>query len=88
MQIAGQPCAGPETTVYAHIPLPDNSGMGMKPDDVCGAYACAICHDLLDGRRPGLSKDSADWYFYALRGMARTMRAMYESGIITIKGTK
>lgn len=88
LQISGFPCAPNETVVLAHIPLAGNHGAGLKADDVCSCYACATCHDLLDGRLPGLPKDSADWYFYALRGLARTLRAMYDAGILTIKGAK
>lgn len=86
LQIAGFQCAPNETVVLAHIPIPGNHGMGLKPDDLCACRACAVCHDLLDGRTPGLQKGSADWYFYALRGMARTLRAMHDAGILTIKG--
>lgn len=86
LQIAGFTCAPNETVVLAHIPLPGNHGTGLKPDDLCSCYGCATCHALLDGRMPGLAKWSADWFFYALRGMARTLRAMYDAGILTIKG--
>lgn len=24
----------------------------MKPDDEQGAFCCAVCHDIADGRRP------------------------------------
>ena len=86
LQIAGFPCAPIDTVVLAHIPLPGNHGGALKPDDLCAAYACATCHDLFDGRQPGLEHGSADWMFYALRGMARTLRLMHDAGIITIKG--
>lgn len=56
----GQPClvrlpgcdGGGETTVLAHYRLSGTSGMGMKPDDEQGAFCCAVCHDIADGRRP------------------------------------
>lgn len=86
LQVAGFQCAPNETVVLAHIPLMGNHGAGLKPDDVCAAYACATYHDLLDGRIPGLPKGSTDWYFYALRGLARTLREMVDAGILTIKG--
>lgn len=86
LQIAGFQCAPKETVVLAHIPLPGNHGTGLKPDDLCACYGCATCHALLDGRMPGLAKWSADWFFYALRGLARTLRALYDEGILTIKG--
>ena len=42
----------PETTVLAH---PNNKllfggGMGLKPHDIFGAWACSACHDAVDGR--------------------------------------
>jgi len=86
LQIAGFQCAPNETVVLAHIPLPGNHGTGLKPDDLCACYGCTTCHALLDGRIPGLPKWSADWFFYALRGLARTLRALYDAGILTIKG--
>lgn len=54
----GQPCAvrfhgcdgGGETTVLAHIRRAGIAGVGQKPPDLCGVYACAPCHSLIDGR--------------------------------------
>lgn len=86
LEIAGHPCAPRETVVLAHIPIPGNHGTALKPDDLCAAYACATCHDLFDGRLKGLEHGSADWLFYALRGMAWTQRLLHDAGIITIKG--
>lgn len=55
----GQPCqvrlpgcdGGGETTVLAHYRLAGTCGTGMKPPDICGAWACHHCHDVIDGRR-------------------------------------
>ena len=55
----GQPCMirvpgccnrNPETTVLAHYRMADLCGVGMKPPDWCGAWACSACHDIVDGR--------------------------------------
>lgn len=54
----GKPCmvrlpgcsGGGETTVLAHYRLAGYCGTGLKPDDVLGAWACAHCHDAVDGR--------------------------------------
>ena len=55
----GQPCMirvpgccnrNPETTVLAHYRMADLCGVGMKPPDWCGAWACSACHDAVDGR--------------------------------------
>ncbi len=60
----GQPClirlpgcdGGGETTVLAHYRLAGYCGTGMKPPDALGAFACAACHDKIDGR-----SKLADW---------------------------
>jgi len=45
-------CNGnPETTVLAHYRLAGTSGMGCKPNDFQGAWACSACHDYVVGRR-------------------------------------
>ena len=78
----------PETVVFAHTPLPGEHGMGIKGDDLFGCFACAPCHDVLDGRRDGLKKFSEDWLFYVLRALTRTLRRLYEMNILSIKGAK
>jgi len=55
----GKPClvrlpgcdGGGETTVLAHYRLAGYCGVGMKPPDVFGAFACDPCHAAVDGRR-------------------------------------
>ena len=39
-----------ETTVFAHYRKGGLGGMGKKPKDIFGAYACSACHDVHDGR--------------------------------------
>ncbi|WP_163010062.1 DUF1364 domain-containing protein, partial [Pseudomonas viridiflava] len=52
-------CNGnPETTVLAHYRLAGTNGMGCKPNDFQGAWACSACHDYVDGR--GSSRRGAD----------------------------
>jgi hypothetical protein len=41
----------PDTVVLAHIRRANVAGMGQKPPDLCGVYACANCHNLIDGRQ-------------------------------------
>lgn len=44
-------CNGdPSTVVLAHYRLAGTCGVGMKPDDEMGAYACSLCHSYVDGR--------------------------------------
>jgi len=55
----GKPCmvrlpgcdGGGETTVLAHYRIGGYCGVGMKPPDVLGAWACAKCHAAVDGVR-------------------------------------
>lgn len=43
---------GGETTVLSHYRLSGYAGVALKPDDYAfGAWCCASCHDLVDGRR-------------------------------------
>lgn len=44
-------CNGdPATTVLAHFRMSGYAGMGLKPPDHFGAFACSSCHDAIDGR--------------------------------------
>ena len=43
---------GGEDTVLAHYRMASYAGTGLKPNDLCGAWACASCHDLVDQRKP------------------------------------
>ncbi|WP_413540462.1 DUF1364 domain-containing protein [Gallibacterium anatis] len=40
----------PETVVLAHFRMAGLNGVGMKPDDMFGAWACSSCHDEIDRR--------------------------------------
>lgn len=40
----------PETTVLSHYRMAGLNGVGMKPDDILGAWACSSCHDECDRR--------------------------------------
>lgn len=45
---------GNETVVLAHFrDLSIGSGAGLKPSDLCAAWACDSCHSCVDGRRKG-----------------------------------
>ena len=86
LNIAGV-CTG-QGCVLCHIRLIGECGGAQKPDDTLAAFGCGACHDVFDSRVPGLEKNSADWLFYALRGMARTQRWWRQWGFITVKGAK
>lgn len=39
-----------ETTVLAHYRLAGTCGVGIKPNNLQGAWCCSYCHDAIDGR--------------------------------------
>ena len=61
-----------ETVVLAHVRLIGVSGMGMKADDLLGAWACSACHDVID-RRARTDMDLKEVRLAHLEGMARTI---------------
>ena len=76
-------CNGdPETVVFAHYGEPGEKGIGLKPDDTSGAYACSGCHDLLDGRTHSYVgwDRSREWYWF--RGMRRTWALLIRDGVL------
>lgn len=88
LEIAGV-CQWPNGgLVLCHIRLIGECGGGQKPDDTLATFGCNACHDVFDGRAPGLEKNSPDWLFYALRGMARTVRWWHQHDFLSIKGAK
>ena len=67
-------CASTETTVLAHAPCRDK-GTGFKSPDRWGAFACATCHDVIDGRLAVLSFVGKDNVMRAwLRGIYETQK--------------
>ena len=71
----------PETTVLAHIRMPGISGIGMKADDLLGAWACSSCHDAID-RRSNTDLDRDYVRLAHLEGMARTITILRKEGIV------
>lgn len=71
----------PETTVLAHARLVGVSGMGMKADDLLGAWACSSCHDAID-RRAHTDLDRDYVRLAHLEGMVRTIAALKKEGLI------
>lgn len=68
-----------------HIRIPGCGGASIKPDDFVAVGACRWCHDVFDGRASGLQRCSEDWLFYALRGLARTLRWWADNGYMEVK---
>ena len=61
-----------ETVVLAHVRLIGVSGMGIKADDLLGAWACSACHDVID-RRARTDMDLKEVRLAHLEGMVRTI---------------
>lgn len=87
----GQPCTlrlpccnhDPETTVLAHLRMFGAAGIGEKPDDWCGVFACSACHDAID-RRGG---ETAGLYGHEdiLRALIQTLRIQFAEGRLVAK---
>lgn len=71
----------PETTVLAHVRLAGVSGMGMKADDLLGAWACSNCHDAID-RRGHLDLERDYVRLAHLEGMVRTIAVLRKEGLV------
>lgn len=69
---------GNETVVLAHI---NGGGMGTKCLDIHGAYACANCHDIVDGRKPS-NYSTEEKLLTHLLGMKRTQEIMCTMGLL------
>jgi len=85
----GRPCmvrlpgcdGGGETTVFAHYRLSGTCGVGMKPPDTNGAFACGHCHDLCDGRiRLNADMDRAYVRLAHAEGVLRTLAWLASEG--------
>lgn len=71
-------CNGnPETTVLCHLRMVGLTGMGMKANDLLGAWGCSSCHTYCDTH--GIDGRTA-----LLEGMARTQAYLLNTGLIDI----
>lgn len=68
------------TAILAHIRRKWNAGVGMKPADYMGAFACDSCHAQLDRRAGNLTQAEIDAAF--LDGHLRTLRIWEEMGYL------
>ena len=71
-----------ETTVLAHFRLAGICGIGMKPHDILGAWACSACHDEID-RRTRLFPFEFARLAHA-EGVVRTIDALIKDGDLKI----
>jgi hypothetical protein len=70
-----------ETTVLAHVRLAGVSGMGLKADDLLGAWACSACHHAID-RRSHTDLDRDAVRLAHLEGMVRTIAQLRKEGLV------
>ena len=70
-----------ETVVLAHIRMAGISGMGLKADDLLGAWACSACHDAIDRRSH--TELERDYVRLAhLEGMVRTIAQLRSEDLV------
>lgn len=68
--------ANSETTVLAHFRLIGISGIGIKPPDIIGAWACSACHAYVDTH-----KDAATQLAFA-HGVMRTINQLIKEEVV------
>lgn len=59
--------------------------MGLKANDILGAYCCSSCHDAIDGRGQVDWKKKQDIENAFYEGIFRTQLILIEKGLIIIK---
>lgn len=70
-----------DTVVLAHYRLAGYCGVGLKPSDLLGAWACSSCHDICDGRaKSHLSREEIQTAF--AEGVMRTIAELEREGLI------
>lgn len=70
----------PETVVLAHYRMAGTCGVGIKPIDIQGAYACSACHDEIDRRTQYLEEDEVRLAF--AEGVMRTQAILFDKGLL------
>jgi hypothetical protein len=84
VRIPGVFNGNPETTVLAHYRMAGTNGMGCKPNDLQGAWACSACHDLIDGRTRHPDYNHFDTQHMHAEGVFRTLDTLIREGILKI----
>ena len=74
---------GGETTVLAHYRILPFNGIGIKPPDWLGAWACFRCHELVDKRKPS-DLDGEYLRLSHLEGVIRTLMALNAIGKVKL----
>jgi hypothetical protein len=79
VRIPGVCNGNPETTVLAHYRLAGSCGVGIKPNDLQGAWSCSSCHDAVDSRsKTAFSHE--ELRLMHLEGVVRTLDILVSEG--------
>lgn len=73
----------PETTVLAHYRLAGTCGVGIKPNNLQGAWCCDYCHSVCDGRikaPEGMTRE--DIRLAHAEGVMRTIDILVREGVV------
>jgi hypothetical protein len=70
-----------ETTVLAHFR--QSAGMGRKPHDFIGAWACSACHDWVDNRTHQHENQATKRTMFA-DAVIRTQQRLLDDGEVEI----
>ena len=81
VRVPGHCNDNPETVVLAHYRMAGTSGMGFKPNDLQGAWACSGCHDAIDGRSK-TEFTQEDLRLMHAEGCFRTIDTLIREGIV------
>lgn len=74
-------CSSSETVVLAHIGR--NRGVAIKCHDFFSVYACANCHDIIDGRiKSHFSK--LELQAEKLRALEETQGKLFAKGLLCV----
>lgn len=72
-----------ETTVLAHYRLAGTCGVGIKPNNLQGAWCCDYCHSVCDGRikaPEGMTRE--DIRLARAEGVMRTIDILVREGVV------
>lgn len=72
-----------ETTVLAHYRLAGTCGVGIKPNNLQGAWCCDYCHGVCDGRikaPEGMTRE--DIRLAHAEGVMRTIDILVREGVV------
>ncbi len=72
----------PATTVLAHIRRGHVAGVGQKPPDLCGVWACSACHDAIDTRAHMYNEKDLDGLL--LEALCRQLAFYSKHEIVTV----